>query len=55
VPLLDGGHLLFFVIEGVRGKPLQLRHREIAMQVGLFLLAILMAFVILNDLSRLIG
>jgi regulator of sigma E protease len=55
VPLLDGGHLLFFVIEGIRGKPLKLRHREIAMQVGLFLLVILMAFVILNDLSRLIG
>ncbi len=55
VPLLDGGHLLFFVIEGVRGEPLKLRHREIAMQVGLFLLAILMAFVILNDISRLVG
>jgi regulator of sigma E protease len=55
VPLLDGGHLLFFLFEGVRGKPLQLRHREIAMQVGLFLLVILMAFVILNDISRIIG
>jgi regulator of sigma E protease len=55
VPLLDGGHLLFFAIEGVRGEPLNLRHREIAMQVGLFLLAILMAFVILNDISRLVG
>ena len=55
VPLLDGGHLLFFIIEGIRGKPLQLRHREIAMQVGLFLLVILMAFVILNDISRIIG
>jgi regulator of sigma E protease len=55
VPLLDGGHLLFFVIEGVRGKPLKLRHREIAMEVGLFLLVILMAFVILNDISRIIG
>jgi regulator of sigma E protease len=55
VPLLDGGHLLFFVIEAVRGEPLKLRHREIAMQVGLFLLAILMAFVILNDISRLVG
>jgi regulator of sigma E protease len=55
VPLLDGGHLLFFVFEGVRGKPLKLRHREIAMEVGLFLLVILMAFVILNDISRLIG
>ena len=55
VPLLDGGHLLFFVFEGVRGKPLKLRHREIAMEVGLFLLVILMAYVILNDISRLIG
>ena len=55
VPLLDGGHLLFFAFEGIRGEPLKLRHREIAMQVGLFLLVILMAFVILNDLSRLIG
>jgi regulator of sigma E protease len=55
VPLLDGGHLLFFAIEGVRGKPMQLRHREIAMQVGLFLLVVLMAFVILNDISRIVG
>jgi regulator of sigma E protease len=55
VPLLDGGHLLFFVIEGIKGEPLKLRHREVAMQIGLFLLAILMAFVILNDISRLIG
>jgi len=55
VPLLDGGHLLFFTFEAVRGEPLKLRHREIAMQVGLFLLAILMAFVILNDISRLVG
>ncbi|MGH7933500.1 MAG: RIP metalloprotease RseP [Candidatus Binataceae bacterium] len=55
VPLLDGGHLAFFVIEGLRGKPLQLRHREIAMQVGLFLLVMLMAFVILNDISRIVG
>ncbi len=55
VPLLDGGHLLFFVIEGVRGRPMQLRHREIAMQVGLFVLVVLMAFVILNDISRIVG
>ncbi|MBV8357983.1 MAG: RIP metalloprotease RseP [Deltaproteobacteria bacterium] len=55
VPLLDGGHLLFFTIEGIRGKPMQLRHREIAMQVGLFLLVVLMAFVILNDISRIVG
>jgi regulator of sigma E protease len=55
VPLLDGGHLLFFAVEGIRGEPMRLRHREIAMQVGLFLLVVLMAFVILNDISRLIG
>jgi len=55
VPLLDGGHLAFFIIEGIRGKPLKLRHREVAMEVGLFLLFILMAFVILNDISRIIG
>ncbi len=54
VPLLDGGHLLFFVCEAARGKPLKLRHREIAMEVGLFLLVILMFFVILNDVSRII-
>jgi regulator of sigma E protease len=55
VPLLDGGHLLFFAVEGIQGKPMQLRHRELAMQVGLFLLVVLMAFVILNDISRIVG
>lgn len=54
VPLLDGGHLAFFVYEGVRGKPLAMRHREIALQVGLFLLVALMAFVIFNDISRIV-
>jgi len=39
VPLLDGGHLLFFACEGLRGKPLKLRHREMALQVGLLLLS----------------
>ena len=41
-------------IEGVRGKPLQVRHRELAQQVGLFLLVVLMAFVIFNDISRIV-
>jgi regulator of sigma E protease len=52
VPLLDGGHLFFFLIEGLRGKPLQLRHREFAMQIGLLLLVALMTFVIVNDISH---
>jgi regulator of sigma E protease len=54
IPMLDGGHLFFFVLEGVRGRPLKVRHREIALQVGLFLLVMLMAFVIFNDISRIV-
>jgi len=54
VPLLDGGHLLFFAFEGVRGKPLKLRTREMALQVGLLLLVALMAFVIFNDISHIV-
>jgi regulator of sigma E protease len=54
VPLLDGGHLLFFAFEGARGKPLELRYREAMLQVGLFLLVALMAFVIFNDISRIV-
>ena len=54
VPLLDGGHLLFFAFEGIRGEPLPLRHREIALQIGLFLVVALMAFAIFNDISRIV-
>ncbi len=54
VPLLDGGHLLFFAFEGIRGEPLEVRTREMALQVGLFLLVALMAFVIFNDISRIV-
>ncbi len=54
IPMLDGGHLLFFACEALRGRPLKLHHREIALQVGLFVLAILMAFVIFNDVSRIV-
>jgi regulator of sigma E protease len=54
VPLLDGGHLLFFVFEGARGKPLELKYREMMLQVGLFLLVALMAFVIFNDISHIV-
>lgn len=52
VPVLDGGHLLFFAIEAVRGKPLSIPLREKAQQVGLFLLLMLMIFVFYNDIMR---
>jgi regulator of sigma E protease len=54
IPMLDGGHLLFFLVEGIRGKPLKVRHREIAQQVGLFLLVALMAFALFNDISNIV-
>ena len=54
IPILDGGHLLFFCIEGVMGKPLSIKKREVAQQVGLFLLIALMVFVFYNDIYRLI-
>ena len=53
VPILDGGHLLFFVIEAVLGRPLSLKKREVAQQLGLALLLLLMVFAIYNDLVRL--
>jgi regulator of sigma E protease len=54
VPLLDGGHLLFFAFEGLRGKPLQVRTREMALQVGLLLIVALMVFAIFNDISHIV-
>lgn len=55
IPILDGGHLFFFGIEAVMGKPLDMKKREMAQQVGLFLLIALMVFVFYNDIMRLLG
>lgn len=52
VPVLDGGHLLFFAIEGLMGRPLSVRKRELAQQVGFVLLVLLMVFAVYNDLTR---
>ncbi len=52
IPILDGGHLLFFLIEGILRKPLGERQREIAQQVGLVLLVGVMIFAFWNDLER---
>lgn len=54
IPILDGGHLLFFVLEIVMRRPLDMRHREIAQQVGLVILISLMAFAFYNDILRVI-
>ncbi len=53
IPVLDGGHLLFFLVEAVIGRPVSLRHRELAQQVGIFLLILVMIYVFYNDIARL--
>lgn len=50
IPVLDGGHIVFFVIEALKGGPLTVRFREVANGVGMFLLLALMIFAIGNDL-----
>jgi regulator of sigma E protease len=52
IPILDGGHLVFFSVEAILRKPLNLRTMEILQQVGLVLLGTLMVFVFYNDLVR---
>ena len=53
IPMLDGGHLLFYAIEAVRGKPLGERTQEIGFRIGLAFVLGLMIFVTINDLVQL--
>jgi regulator of sigma E protease len=53
IPVLDGGHLLFFAIEAVIGRPVNVKVREIAQQVGMVILIMLMVLVFYNDITRL--
>jgi regulator of sigma E protease len=55
VPVLDGGHLLLFGIEAVQRRPLTLRTRQIATQIGLVFVLALMALALFNDISRLVS
>jgi len=54
VPLLDGGHLLFFAIEKLRGRPLSERAQEFGFRVGLALVVMLMIFATYNDISGIV-
>jgi regulator of sigma E protease len=53
IPVLDGGHLLYYFIELIRGKPLSENVQEIGLRVGLMMVLSLMVFSIINDISRL--
>jgi regulator of sigma E protease len=52
IPLLDGGHLLFYSIEKLRGRPLSDRAQEFGFRIGLALVLMLMIFATYNDISR---
>jgi regulator of sigma E protease len=55
IPVLDGGHLLFLAMEAILGKPISLKKMEIAQQVGLILIILLMIFAFYNDILRIIS
>jgi len=54
VPLLDGGHLMYYAIEIIKGRPVSERAMELGQRVGLALLLVMMAFAFYNDLNRLL-
>jgi len=55
IPLLDGGHLMYYSVEILTGKPVPDKVMEVGQQIGMMLLFALMAFALYNDINRLIG
>jgi regulator of sigma E protease len=55
VPVLDGGHLMYYIAEIVKGRPVSERALEIGQRIGMLVLFTLMAFAIYNDIHRLVG
>jgi regulator of sigma E protease len=55
IPLLDGGHLMYYIAEIIKGRPVSERALEMGQHVGIALLFTLMAFAIYNDITRLLG
>jgi regulator of sigma E protease len=55
VPVLDGGHLMYYMAEIIRGRPVSDRALEIGQRIGMVVLFSLMAFAIYNDIYRLVG
>ena len=53
IPLLDGGHLLFYGIEAIRGRPLSERAQELGFRIGLAIVVMLMIFATFNDILHL--
>lgn len=55
VPVLDGGHLLYYSIEWLRGRPLSERVQELGMRLGVFIMLTFMLVAFFNDITRLLG
>ncbi len=55
IPVLDGGHMVFLMLEGLRGKPLSLKWRMRLTQAGMLALLAIFVLVFKNDIMRLIG
>ena len=53
MPMLDGGHLLFFWLEAIRGRPFSERVQDIGFRIGLVAILVLMIFAFSNDIIRL--
>lgn len=54
IPVLDGGHILFFTLEAIMGRPLSEKKIETAQKIGMIILLVLMLFVFYNDIMRLL-
>jgi regulator of sigma E protease len=54
VPVLDGGHLMYYIVEIFKGEPVSERAMEIGQKVGLALLGLLMTIALYNDINRII-
>jgi regulator of sigma E protease len=55
IPMLDGGHLVFYVIEGILGRPLSAQAQEWSMRLGISILLMLMFFATYNDIGKLVA
>jgi regulator of sigma E protease len=53
IPLLDGGHLMYYLVEIIKGSPVSERAMDLGQRVGMALLLVVMAFAFYNDLNRL--
>ena len=55
IPVLDGGHLVYYAAEGIIGRPLSEQVQQVGLKIGMAMMGCLMFLAIFNDLSRLFG